>query len=179
MIAGLSATMSSGDSDAISGVTILLTDVYPSVTGKTIKEEDYQKYSRIALVTTLAIAFFITLFVNDVITYIQTVVGALLPGVAVAMLMGRFWKRANWQGGLACIGSGTILGVLILVIPAFKTWINSVFGGPAVAATLVSLVFGIVVSLIFPADDTPDEVRLQNVYNDRRGTVVEKVANKK
>lgn len=29
MICGLSATMSSGDSDAISGVTILLTDVYP------------------------------------------------------------------------------------------------------------------------------------------------------
>ena len=36
MICGLSATMSSGDSDAISGVTILLTVVYPSVTCKTI-----------------------------------------------------------------------------------------------------------------------------------------------
>ena len=29
MISGLSATMSSGDSDALSGVTILLTEVYP------------------------------------------------------------------------------------------------------------------------------------------------------
>ena len=55
MICGLSATMSSGDSDAISGVTILLTDVYPSVTGKTIKEEDYAKYSRVALICTLAL----------------------------------------------------------------------------------------------------------------------------
>lgn len=64
MICGLSATMSSGDSDAISGVTILLTDVYPSVTGKTIKEEDYAKYSRIALICTLGAAFFITLFVK-------------------------------------------------------------------------------------------------------------------
>ena len=61
MICGLSATMSSGDSDAISGVTILLTDVYPSVTGKTIPEKDYAKYSRIALVTTLVVAFLITL----------------------------------------------------------------------------------------------------------------------
>ena len=101
MICGLSATMSSGDSDAISGVTILLTDVYPSVTGKTIKEEDYAKYSRIALICTLGAAFFITLFVNDVIGYISTIVGAFLPGVAVAMLLGRFWKRVNWQGGLA------------------------------------------------------------------------------
>ena len=91
MICGLSATMSSGDSDAISGVTILLTDVYPSVTGKTIPEKDYAKYSRIALVTTLVVAFLITLLINDVIGYISTVVGGLLPGVAVAMLMGKFW----------------------------------------------------------------------------------------
>lgn len=179
MICGLSATMSSGDSDAISGVTILLTDVYPSATGKTIKEEDYPKYSRIALVTTLAIAFFITLFVNDVISYIQTVVGALLLGVAVAMFLGRFWKRSNWQGGLACIASGTVLGLLILFIPAFKNWVNATMGGAAVPATIISLVFGIVISLIFPADNTPEDVRLQHVMDDRRGTVVEKVANKK
>lgn len=169
MICGLSATMSSGDSDAISGVTILLTDVYPSVTGKTIPEKDYAKYSRIALVTTLVVAFLITLLINDVIGYISTVVGGLLPGVAVAMLLGKFWKRANWQGGLACIGSGTILGLAILLIPAFKDWVNATMGGPAVPATIVSLVFGVVVSLIFPADNTPEEVRLQNVMNDRRG----------
>ena len=178
MICGLSATMSSGDSDAISGVTILLTDVYPSVTGKTIPEKDYAKYSRIALVTTLAVAFFITLFVNDVISYISTVVGGLLPGVAVAMLMGKFWKRANWQGGLACIASGTVLGLLILFIAPFKAWVNTTLGGPAVPATIISLVFGVVFSLIFPADNTPEDVRLQRVMEDRRGTVVEKAAKK-
>lgn len=79
MICGLSATMSSGDSDAISGVTILLTDVYPSITGKTIEEKDYAKVSRVALICTLGAAFFITLFVNDVIGYISTIVGAFLP----------------------------------------------------------------------------------------------------
>ena len=176
MICGLSATMSSGDSDAISGVTILLTDVYPSITGKTIQEKDYTKVSRVALICTLGAAFFITLFVNDVIGYISTIVGAFLPGVAVAMLLGRFWKRVNWQGGLACIGSGTLLGVLILVLPSFKNWINATMGGPAVPATIISLVFGIVVSLMFPADTTPDDVRLKHVMDDRRGTVVEKVA---
>ena len=43
-------------------------------------------------------------------------------------------------------------------------------------ATIVSLVFGIVVSLMFSADTTPEDVRLKHVMNDRRGTVVEKVA---
>ncbi len=173
MIAGLSATMSSGDSDAISGVTILLTDVYPSLTGKTIKEEDYPKYSRIALVLTLGAAFLITLFVNDVIGYIQTVVGALLPGMAVCMLLGRFWKRANWQGALATIISGTGFGVCILLIPAFKAWVATTMGGPAIPASIISLVCGIIVSLATPADTTSEEDRLKAVYNDRQGKIAE------
>ena len=69
-----------------------------------------------------------------------------------------------------------LLGVLILVLPSFKNWINATMGGPAVPATIISLVFGIVVSLMFPADTTPDDVRLKHVMDDRRGTVVEKVA---
>lgn len=169
MIAGLSATMSSGDSDAISGITILLTDVYPSVTGKKIKEEDYPKYSRIALVVTLAIAFLITLFVNDVITYIQKVVGSLLPGVAVCMFMGRFWKRATWQGGLACIFSGTVFGILYLLLPSVSGWVNANLGGAAVPATIITLIFGVIVSLVTPADTTPEADRVKAVFDARLG----------
>lgn len=169
MIAGLSATMSSGDSDAISGITILLTDVYPSVTGKKIKEEDYPKYSRIALVVTLAIAFLITLFVNDVITYIQKVVGSLLPGVAVCMFMGRFWKRATWQGGLACIFSGTVFGILYLLLPSVSGWVDANLGGAAVPATIITLIFGVIVSLVTPADTTPEADRVKAVFDARLG----------
>ena len=169
MIAGLSATMSSGDSDAISGITILLTDVYPSVTGKKIKEEDYPKYSRIALVVTLAIAFLITLFVNDVITYIQKVVGSLLPGVAVCMFMGRFWKRATWQGGLACIFSGTVFGILYLLLPSVSGWVDANLGGAAVPATIITLIFGVIVSLVTPVDTTPEADRVKAVFDARLG----------
>lgn len=169
MIAGLSATMSSGDSDAISGITILLTDVYPSVTGKKIKEEDYPKYSRIALVVTLAIAFLITLFVNDVITYIQKVVGSLLPGVAVCMFMGRFWKRATWQGGLACIFSGTVFGILYLLLPSVSGWVDANLGGAAVPATIITLIFGVIVSFVTPADTTPEADRVKAVFDARLG----------
>ncbi len=169
MIAGLSATMSSGDSDAISGITILLTDVYPSVTGKTIKEEDYPKFSRIALVVTLTIAFLITLLVNDVIGYIQSVVGSLLPGVAVCMFMGRLWKRATWQGGLAAIFSGTGFGVIFLCSGAVQNWVNTTLGGAAAPATIISLVFGVIVSLVTPEDTTPENERVEAVFAARHG----------
>ena len=176
MICGLSATMSSGDSDAISGVTILLTDVYPSVTGKTIQEKDYAKVSRIALICTLALPSLSPVRQRRYRLHLHHR-GRFPARLWLWLwLLGRFWKRVNWQGGLACIGSGTLLGVLILVLPSFKNWINATMGGPAVPATIISLVFGIVVSLMFPADTTPDDVRLKHVMDDRRGTVVEKVA---
>lgn len=169
MIAGMSATMSSGDSDAIAGITILLTDVYPSITGKKVKEEKYQQYSRIALVVTLSIAFFITLFAKDIITYISTVIGALLPGMACAMILGKYWKRANWQGGLACIITGTLFGCAVLFIPPFQKVIANTFGGPAIPAFLISLISTVAVSLLTAPDNTSEEECLQQVIADRQG----------
>lgn len=169
LIAGLSATMSSGDSDAISGVTILLTDVYPTFTGKTIKHDDYKKYSRIALVVTLLLAFCATLYASDVITYINSVVGSLLPGLGVCMFMGRLWKRATWQGGIACVLSGTVFGILFLTVAPFADAMKTSFGGPAIPATIVSLVLGIVVSLVTPANTLSEEERVKLVMEGRKG----------
>lgn len=174
MIAGMSATMSSGDSDAIAGVTILLTDVYPSITGKRIKEEDYQKSSRIALLITLLISFVITLFAKDVITYISTIIGAFLPGLACAMILGKYWKRSNWQGGVACILTGTIFGCLVLFIPAFSSFVTGIFGGPAIPAFLLSMISCVIVSLLTPADPTTELEALEYVMNDRYGIISKK-----
>ncbi len=173
MIAGLSATMSSGDSDAIAGVTILLTDVYPSLTGKTIEEKDYQKVSRIALVITLGLSFVITLFATDIMGYISTVLGSFLPGLACAMLLGKYWKRSNWQGGVACIIAGTLFGCSYLFIPAVKEAVTNVFGGPALPAFLIALVAEIIVSLLTPVDTTSEEERLQAVIEGRRERISE------
>ena len=100
LIAGLSATMSSADSEVIAGVTVFLTDIYTVFTKKEIKNEEIPKYSKYALVLTLIIAFLITLYAKDVMGYINDVVGGIAPGVGVAIILGRFWKKASWQGGL-------------------------------------------------------------------------------
>lgn len=176
LISGLSATMSSGDSDAISGVTILLTDVYPAVTGKTIAEKDLKKYSRVALVVTLLLAFFATLYAKDVIGYINNVVGSLLPGLAVCMFMGRLWKRATWQGGLGCIFSGVLFGILYLSVSSFQAMMVDMFAGPAIPATIISLVAGVAISLCTPANTLSDEERTNLVMEGRKGRYGELVS---
>ena len=174
LICGLSAAVSSGGSSSISGITILLTDVYPSLTGRKIPPEKYTFVSRIALLVALAIAFSITIFVTDMIAYIQKAVGAFLPGAAVAMLAGRFWKRATWQGALASVGAGTALGIATMAVPPFAAWINATFGGPAIPAVSVSLLGVIAGSLLSPRDMTPDAQRVAAVLA-ARGSVVDGV----
>ena len=167
LIAGLSAIMSSADSDAIAGVTTFLTDVYALIFKKPVADEDIPKYSRIILVIMLVGAFGMTIFANDIMSYINNVIGSFTPGMAVALLVGRFWKRATWQGGVATMASGIVFGVIYLVYQPFNAWITEVFKGPALPVTIVTFIFCIVVSLLTPASTHTEEERVALVMAER------------
>ncbi|MDR2587790.1 MAG: sodium:solute symporter family protein [Spirochaetales bacterium] len=164
MIAGLSATMSSGDSDAIAGVTILIEDIYPVFTRRAMPESEVKRASRIGVLVTLVLAFFATLFAQDVMGYISNVIGSIIPGVSVAMLLGAVWKRATWQGALASVFSGTLFGVLYLGSTPVRSAIQNTFAGPAIPATLIALAFAIGVSLATKRGTLSEEERLACVH---------------
>lgn len=168
LIAGLSAIMSSADSDVIAGVTTFLSDIYVFIFKKGVKEEDIPKYSRWLLVIILVTAFFMTIFATDVMSYINNVIGSFMPGVGVALLLGRFWKRATWQGGIATISSGIVFGIIFLVTPAFNQYILDIFKGPALPATIISLIIGVLVSLITPKPVNSEEERVRLVLEARK-----------
>lgn len=167
LIAGLSATMSSADSEVIAGVTVFLTDIYTVFTKKEVKNEDIPKYSKYALILTLIIAFLITLYANDIMGYINDVVGGIAPGIGVAIILGRFWKKASWQGGLASIIGGFLFGVTYLVVPSINVLIKEIFKGPAIPVTILSIILGIVVSLLTPHKRKTEEERLKLVMDER------------
>jgi SSS family solute:Na+ symporter len=167
LIAGLSATLSSADSDAMAGITILLVDVYSTVTGKSIPKEKMVFYSRISLVITLLVAFLATLFAQDIISYISNVVGSLIPSIAMMMILGKFWKRVTWQGGMACIFCGTIFGLLYLFAPPFQKAVAGVFTGPAIPVSIVALAAGIIVSMVTPKVEVSETEALRLVIEAR------------
>lgn len=166
MIAGLSATLSSGDSDTMAGVTILVKDVIPSWTGKTIKEENVKSFSRKVLLISLLCAFVLTLFATDFISFLNNVFGALMPALAVATLCGRFWKRVTPTAGSACMILGTLFGFCYLLIAPLKAALASVFGGPAIPVALFSLVVIVVVSLCTKRPELTEEEILHIVLSD-------------
>lgn len=168
LIAGLSATMSSADSEVIAGVTVLLTDIYSVFTGKEIDNENIPKFSKIALVITLIIAFLITLTATDVIGFINSTVGAIAPGVGICIILGRFWKRVTWQGGIASVAVGFLFGLSYLLIPSLNEWIQGIFQGPAIPVTIFAFLSGIIVSLITPKmNRLSDEKILELVLKER------------
>ena len=167
LLAGLSATLSSADSDAIAGVTILLTDVFPTITRKSMNKDHYARNSRITLIIILVFSFLMALLADDVISYAIKVIGALIPGAAVTMLLGRLMKRATWQGGMAALLSGTLLGFAYLLIPPLAKAVDMVFGGPAIPVTLIALAAGIVLSLATPRNTVSEVDALKAVVECR------------
>lgn len=175
LIAGLSATMSSADSEVIAGVTVFLTDIYSVFTKKEIKNEDIPRFSKYTLIITLIIAFIITLYANDVIGFINTVVGAIAPSLGVTILLGRFYKKVTWQGGVASLIGGFIFGLFYLFIPYMNLIINNNFQGPAIPITIISLVLGILISLITYIKDNKTDDEIMNIVMEQRYSNIKEV----
>lgn len=147
LIAGLSATISSGDSCLITSVTIALEDIYPSFMGKHISEDSYKKASRVCIVIASLLSFVLSLYANDILSFVVNVVGSFLPCVGICALLGKLWKRCTWQGGLTNLICGILFAVGYLTITPMRDWIVSVFSGPAIPATVLALFINVIVSL--------------------------------
>lgn len=163
LTAGLSATMSSGSSDFIAAVAILLGDVYQVFTGKNPKKEHMVKYSRLALVLTLVIAFLFTLGTTNIISYISNFVSTVMSGLFIASVLGKFWPRATWQGGMASIVGGSIVSFIIL----FNENLKAFWGNPILPSLLGALILGVVVSLVTPRNKISKEEALRKLETER------------
>lgn len=163
LVAGLSATMSSGDSDAITAVTILLRDVTQVVTGRLPAADRMVYYSRIALVMVLGLALTFALLATTIIEYITLMVSTVLTGLLVAALLGKFWPRATWQGCLAAILAGATVA---LTVHYTESWLEF-WGNPVLPSLAAATVAGIVASLVTPPTRVSPEEALDRLAADR------------
>ncbi|QVQ50094.1 sodium:solute symporter family protein [Spiractinospora alimapuensis] len=144
LVAGLSATMSSGDSDAVAGVTILLRDVVQIFTGRVPRRENMVWLSRVALALVLTGALVGALVATTIIDYITTMVSTILTGLFAASVLGRFWSRATWVGGVAAMVGGSATALVVNNVDSFaEFWGNAVIPSLA-AAFLCGIVFSLV-----------------------------------
>ncbi|UWZ99362.1 sodium:solute symporter family protein [Vibrio splendidus] len=154
LIAGLSATMSSASSDAIAGVSILLRDVYVMFTGRVPNKESMVNYSRLALIVVIGFALLFALTSNDIIGYITKMISTVMSGMFVCGMLGRFWKRYNWQGALATLAGASVASFVVMLNANYTAF----WGNPVIPSCLFALTAGVVVSLCTPANQVTPEM---------------------
>ena len=167
LIAGLSATMSSASSDAIAAVSILFRDVYSMVTGHMPDRTRMVGYSRWGLLGITLSALAITLSADGIISYIKDMISFVMSGLVVATIMGKYWRRATWQGGVAAILGGAVCTGAFKFAPALEA-AGSFWGGPAIPSLASAALAGVVVSLATPANTVTDDEALEILATERR-----------
>lgn len=143
IIAGISATLSSASSDAIAGVSVLLTDIYQAILKKPPPASKELSFSRAGLVLTIGSALVLALMSNNIITYITQMIAVLMSGLCVVGLLGRLWPAYTWQGGMASLAVGMLTA---LVVSAYQP-LMGILGNSILPAILASALSGIVVTL--------------------------------
>ncbi|WDI43746.1 sodium:solute symporter family protein [Bremerella sp. P1] len=164
LIAGLSATMSSASSDAIAAVAILFRDVYEMFTGKRPDSRQMVRNSRWGLLGIMIVAFAVTLPAEDIIRYIKDMISFVMSGLVVCTLMGKYWPRATWQGGIAAILGGGGCTVLF----KYSDSLGAFWGGPIIPSLICATVAGVAVSLSTPARTVTDAEALEILATERR-----------
>lgn len=147
LIAGMSANMSSGSSDAIAAVSIMLRDLYTLLTGHMPPPESAIRLSRCFLVVVIALALVFALSCNDIIGYITKMISMIMSGLFICSLLGRFWTRFNWQGALAALMGGALASLAVLLNAGWLAF----WGNPCIPSVVTSLSVAVLVTLITPA----------------------------
>lgn len=165
LIAGMSANLSSGSSDAIAAVSIILRDIYTLVMGKMPPPEKAIGLSRLFLLCVISLALIFALLSNDIIGYITSMISTIMSGMCVSVLLGKFWLRFNWQGCLTALLGGSLTSLGIILSPYW----SAKLGNPVLPALGVSLAAAIVATLLSPKNKYSREEVLQIITEEREG----------
>jgi len=138
------AVFSSGDSNAAAAGSYFVRHIYPLVTGKYPKRP--LLVVRWALVCAFLISTVLALFAGHIVDFVVDFLSITMSGLAVIILLGRFWKRATWQGRVAGLTSAVIVSLVVIFVPGQgEFWVK-----PIIPATLAGLIAEVVVSLLTP-----------------------------
>lgn len=141
VVSVVSGMSSAANGNAAAAGTFYVRHIYPMVTGR------FPARPVVTVRWALAVAFILStslaLFMGNIVGFVKIFLPLTMSGLGVAILLGRFWKRANWQGALAALIATPIAALAVKFSPSqMQFWHD-----PTIPATLVGLVAQIAVSL--------------------------------
>ena len=147
VVAVVSGMSSAANGNAAAAGTFFVRHIFPLATGR--YPERPVKTARWALVFAFFFSTALAVYTGSIVGFVVKFLPLTMSGLAVIILLGRFWKRATWQGALAAL----------LVTPAVSLALMPFLPNPTLPAALTGAVALIVVSLLTPPNQRSfDEV---------------------
>jgi SSS family solute:Na+ symporter len=138
VVAVVSGMSSAANGNAAAAGTFFVRHIFPLVTGHYPKRP--VKTARWALVFAFFFSTALALYTGSIVGFVVKFLPLTMSGLAVIILLGRFWKRATWQGALAAL----------LTTPAVSLALMNFWTNPTLPATLAGALALVVVSLLTP-----------------------------
>jgi solute:Na+ symporter, SSS family len=144
VVAVVSGMSSTANGNAAAAGTFFVRHIFPLLTGR------YPQHPVIIVRRALAGAFLVStlvaLFTVSIVGFVVKFLPLTMSGLAVIILVARFWSRATWQGALAALITTPAVSLAVMFIPAQAAF----WGNPTIPATVVGLIAHVIVSALTP-----------------------------
>ncbi|HEX4121968.1 MAG TPA: sodium:solute symporter family protein [Verrucomicrobiae bacterium] len=130
-----SGIFSCASSNAMSVGTFFVRHIYPLATGGKYPARPLL-VTHCVLVCAFVVSTVIALHAGAIVSFVVKFLPVTMSGLAVIILLGRFWKRSTWQGAVAALVTtpAISLGVMFL-LPDTQIWNNAII--PTAAGAIV------------------------------------------
>jgi SSS family solute:Na+ symporter len=123
--------------------TFFVRHVYPLVTGGKFPRRPLFA-ARILLICAFVLCTSVALHAGTIVHFVTRFLPVTMSGLAIIILMGRFWRRATWQGAMAALIITPALSLAAMQFFPNAFWNN------AVILAIPGFVAHFVVSLLTP-----------------------------
>jgi solute:Na+ symporter, SSS family len=140
VVAMVSGMSSSANGNAAAAGTFFVRHIFPLVTGR------FPARPVVAARWSLVFAFILStalgLHTGSIVGFVVKFLPLTMSGLGVIILLGRFWKRATWQGALAALIATPVVSLILM-------WCFSM-SNPTLPAALAGVAAQVAVSLFTP-----------------------------
>lgn len=161
VVSVVSGIISCANWNAIAAGTFFVRHIYPLATGRYAKRPLLAV--RIALICCFVVSTVAALHAGTIVGFVVKFLPITLSGLAVIIMVGRFWKRSTWQGALAALIATPAASLVVMFVPAKVGFLNN-----AVIPTLVGVVVHLVVSMLTPPTTPSFEEVVTMMQQERR-----------
>lgn len=162
VVAVVSGMSSAANGNAAAAGTFFVRHIYPLATGR------YPQRPVVAVRWGLVCAFLLStvlaLYAGNIVSFVKKFLPLTMSGLGVIILLGRFWRRSNWQGALAALVSTPLVALAVMCVPGQTEF----WGDPSIPAVLTGLVAQVVVSLLTPPAKRSFQEMVQAMTRERQ-----------